>query len=142
MHWVGRRVHSSNLRPHGSVVYSFASLFDYRTPYRAARVDHADSLYPDKMFTHRKYFCGEGAQRTEAQSKTQRKKGAAPCESFCARHAVGHPRVYSFGRFSVFRRSARRQGSFWMNQNYCAAFCMPKTLSPLRLNWCFSADAC
>lgn len=31
------------------------------------------------MFTHRKYFCGEGAQRTEAQAKTQR-KGIAPCE--------------------------------------------------------------
>lgn len=40
-------------------------------------------LYPDKMFTHRKYFCGEGAQRTEAQAKTQR-KGVAPCEFlFC-----------------------------------------------------------
>ena len=37
------------------------------------------SLYPDKMFTHRKYFCGESAQRTEAQAKTQR-KGGAPCE--------------------------------------------------------------
>ena len=37
------------------------------------------SLYPDKMFTHRKYFCGESAQRTEAQAKTQR-KGIAPCE--------------------------------------------------------------
>lgn len=31
------------------------------------------------MFTHRKYFCGESAQRTEAQAKTQR-KGMAPCE--------------------------------------------------------------
>ena len=36
-------------------------------------------LYPDKMFTHRKYFCGEGAQRTEAQAKTQR-KGGSSCE--------------------------------------------------------------
>jgi len=33
-------------------------------------------FYPDKLRVHRKYFCGEFAQRTEAQSKTQKKKGA------------------------------------------------------------------
>lgn len=31
-------------------------------------------FYPEKLRLHRKYFCGEGAQRTEAQSKTQKKK--------------------------------------------------------------------
>jgi DNA repair protein RAD16 len=30
-------------------------------------------FYPDKLRVHRKYFCGETAQRTEAQSKTQKK---------------------------------------------------------------------
>lgn len=47
------------------------------TPSRA--LSFSCRLYPDKMFTHRKYFCGESAQRTEAQAKTQR-KGGAPCE--------------------------------------------------------------
>eukprot|EP01038_Epipyxis_sp_PR26KG_P016128 gene16128-21919_t len=31
-------------------------------------------FYPDKLRVHRKYFCGESAQRTAAQSKTQKKK--------------------------------------------------------------------
>lgn len=31
-------------------------------------------FYPDKLRVHRKYFCGEDAQRTEAQSLTQRKQ--------------------------------------------------------------------
>lgn len=50
-------------------------------PWTAACSSHADGgrLYPDKMFVHRKYFCGESAQRTDAQAKTQR-KGRAPCE--------------------------------------------------------------
>jgi DNA repair protein RAD16 len=30
--------------------------------------------YPEKLRIHRKYFCGENAQLTEAQSKTKRKK--------------------------------------------------------------------
>ncbi|CAE7888156.1 RAD16, partial [Symbiodinium microadriaticum] len=30
--------------------------------------------YPEKLRVHRKYFCGDTAQLTEAQSKTQRKK--------------------------------------------------------------------
>jgi DNA repair protein RAD16 len=30
--------------------------------------------FPDKLRDHRKYFCGEGAERTEAQSKTQKRK--------------------------------------------------------------------
>ena len=32
-------------------------------------------FYPEKLRLHRKYFCGEFAQRTEAQSKTEKKKG-------------------------------------------------------------------
>mmetsp|Transcript_9469 Transcript_9469/g.11786 ORF Transcript_9469/g.11786 Transcript_9469/m.11786 type:complete len:1115 (+) Transcript_9469:115-3459(+) len=31
-------------------------------------------LYPDKLVIHRKYFCGESAERTAAQSLTQRKR--------------------------------------------------------------------
>lgn len=36
-------------------------------------------FYPEKLRVHRKYFCGETAQRTSAQSKTERKssKGRA-----------------------------------------------------------------
>ncbi|RYG64182.1 hypothetical protein EON64_14505 [archaeon] len=30
-------------------------------------------FYPDKLRVHRKYFCGETAQRTEAQARTQKK---------------------------------------------------------------------
>ena len=58
---------------------SLASLFLMAVPI-SCPVCLVYRLYPDKMFTHRKYFCGEGAQRTEAQAKTQR-KGRAPCES-------------------------------------------------------------
>ena len=31
-------------------------------------------FYPDKLRVHRKYFCGAGAQRTDAQQKTQKKR--------------------------------------------------------------------
>lgn len=31
-------------------------------------------LYPDKLRLHRRYYCGADAERTEAQSKTQRKR--------------------------------------------------------------------
>jgi hypothetical protein len=31
-------------------------------------------FYPEKLRLHRKYFCGESAQRTDAQSLTERKK--------------------------------------------------------------------
>ena len=31
-------------------------------------------FYPEKLRVHRKYFCGENAQRTELQSLTQKKK--------------------------------------------------------------------
>ena len=39
------------------------------------------SFYPEKLRVHRKYFCGESAQRTEAQSKTQRSKAASTASS-------------------------------------------------------------
>ena len=39
------------------------------------------SFYPEKLRVHRKYFCGESAQRTEAQSKTQRSKASNTASS-------------------------------------------------------------
>ncbi|KAG5192746.1 P-loop containing nucleoside triphosphate hydrolase protein [Tribonema minus] len=51
---------------------------DYRRMVAKRKVkcpDCGKALYPDKLFLHRKYFCGEGAERTAAQAKTQRKKG-------------------------------------------------------------------
>eukprot|EP00953_Heterococcus_sp_UTEX-ZZ885_P035057 18119-Heterococcus_DN1.PRE.2 len=36
--------------------------------------DCGKRLFPDKMVYHRKYFCGESAELTAAQAKTQRKK--------------------------------------------------------------------
>ncbi len=36
--------------------------------------DCGKHLYPEKLLFHRKYFCGEIAQRTEAQAKTFKKK--------------------------------------------------------------------
>ncbi|CAM9136543.1 unnamed protein product [Ectocarpus fasciculatus] len=58
---------------------------EHRKAYAGDKVacpDCGRTLYPDKMFVHRKYFCGDNAQRTEAQAKTQRKgkasKGVAP----------------------------------------------------------------
>ncbi|CAM9802362.1 unnamed protein product, partial [Ectocarpus sp. 8 AP-2014] len=58
---------------------------EHRKAYAGDKVacpDCGKTLYPDKMFVHRKYFCGDSAQRTEAQAKTQRKgkasKGVAP----------------------------------------------------------------
>ncbi|CAM9779021.1 unnamed protein product, partial [Phaeothamnion confervicola] len=50
---------------------------DYRKMQARTKVacpDCGRKLYPEKMILHRKYFCGESAQRTEAQAKTQRKK--------------------------------------------------------------------
>jgi DNA repair protein RAD16 len=34
-------------------------------------------FYPDKLRVHRKYFCGEDAQRTAAQSKTEKRRARA-----------------------------------------------------------------
>ncbi|CAM9481009.1 unnamed protein product [Ascophyllum nodosum] len=54
---------------------------EHRKAFASAKVSCPDcgrSLYPDKMFVHRKYFCGESAQMTEAQAKTQRKGKMAP----------------------------------------------------------------
>lgn len=40
--------------------------------------------YPEKLRIHRKYFCGDNAKLTEAQSKTERKKKTENSKAVCA----------------------------------------------------------
>ena len=53
---------------------------EYRKAHAGTKVECSicgRKFYPEKLRIHRKYFCGESAQRTDAQAKTQKKKGAS-----------------------------------------------------------------
>ncbi len=51
---------------------------------KVACPDCGKHLHPEKLPFHRRYFCGEAAQRTEAQAKTIRKKRQGTSSSSCS----------------------------------------------------------
>jgi DNA repair protein RAD16 len=54
---------------------------EYRKAHAGTKIECSicgKKFYPEKLRVHRKYFCGESAQRTEAQARTQvKRKGGA-----------------------------------------------------------------
>ena len=79
-HGTNRGVESSlhTLMEADVVLTSFKIIeLEYRRATAGTKVECSicgKKYYPEKLRSHRKYFCGESAQLTEAQSKTQRKK--------------------------------------------------------------------